>query len=183
ACPKMPSTYPNLGYADDPPAATCAPCTCSTSSVSCTFNPIMTASQAPCPGNGMPGIPFDAPAVWDGTCTAMDAIPSASSLTLSSPPLSGKCPPSSEPPIALAGKTRVEMCEDIGGLEIETCPSTADKCALPKVEGFSLCVGAGTGPCPDGWPNKRVLFFDTDACACRCSAPAGARCTSTVSIY
>jgi hypothetical protein len=182
-CPAMPSTYAILGYADEPPTATCAPCTCSTSNGPCTLSSMMTASTAPCPGNGTPGIPFDAPDTWDGSCTAMDAIPSAASLTVSPPSLTDTCSPSSAAPIALAGKTRGEACQDLDNVEIETCPNAADHCALPEVEGFSLCVGGGEGPCPDGWPNMRLLFFDVSECGCACGAPMGSRCSSTLSLY
>ena len=186
-CPmNAPQSYP--GYADTPPATVvCPPCTCSASTGSCLLSSPTSANGAKCPGDPSKVIPFDAPATWDGKCTAMDPVPSASSFLASPPYMQGKstCYATDAPPIEVAdGKTRALVCSNGYGLAAGECPYASDTCALNKVQGFLFCVARlGDQQCPDGWPEKHLEYDDSSQCGCNCGAPTGDLCTTTLTVY
>jgi hypothetical protein len=149
---------------------------------------MITASKAACPG-GAQSVPFDAPTGWDGTCTAMDAISAAASVQAPPPELgfTSGCSPSDDPPLKLTGgKTRSLECGTAYGVGEEpgTCLRAGDTCMVPNVSGFLTCIAnAGDLPCPDGWPNKHLIFEDAYECHCTCGDPTGEACSSTLSVY
>jgi hypothetical protein len=149
----------------------------------------MKANNAACPGTPAGVVAFDAPTPWDGSCTAMDAIPSAASFEAPPPALvfslSEGCNPSVEPPIKLAGgTTRALICGAQVGVPSGTCQNPADTCTLSKAAGFLSCIYGNDGEaCPEGWPNTHVIFEDGDECICGCGSPQGEQCTSTLSVY
>jgi hypothetical protein len=57
----------------EPAPPMCGPCACQPSTGSCAFPATMTATADQCPGTG-PGMPFDPPSGWDGSCTTQDAL-------------------------------------------------------------------------------------------------------------
>jgi hypothetical protein len=187
-CPDVANrAYP--GYADTPPTTVdCAPCTCTSSQGFCLLSTQMSANGAACPGDPSKVIPFDAPDTWDGTCTAMDAIPSASSLLASPPYLNSmsNCFPASAPPIMIAGgKTRALVCENgYGVLPGQQCLNPSETCTVQQVPGFLSCIfQGGDQTCPDGWPVKHLEYDDSQECGCNCGAPTGDQCTTTLTVY
>jgi hypothetical protein len=187
ACPAMAqSSLP--GYADAPPTTVeCPPCGCAPTHAFCLLSSTMEANKAACPGGAGQGVPFNAPDTWDGKCTAMDPIPSASSLEAPPPTLSisNGCGVSKDPPVKLAGgATRTLMCFDNFGIEPGACADPQEICTVAKVDGFALCLAQdGDLACPDGWPNKHLTFPDYYECVCSCGPPTGESCSSTLSVY
>jgi hypothetical protein len=187
ACPAMAKNR-LLGYADaPPPTVECPTCTCAATTGSCLLPSMINANKAACPGVPGEAVPFDAPNIWDGACTAMDAVSSAASLLVPPPALSplSECFPSSDPAIQLAGgATRALVCSDDFGIEPGACADPQAFCTVAKAPGFSLCVSSGGDTvCPEGWPDKHVVFLDIDECACSCAPPTGEKCSSTLSVY
>jgi hypothetical protein len=188
ACPPGAAAITDPGYADAPPTMlACPPCTCTQSLGECFLPAMMSANRAPCPGVAAEAIPFDAPEIWDGTCTAMDAVPSAASLDVPPPALFGTsmCEASDAPPVSLAGgTTRALVCSNTDGEEPGACANPGDTCALGKAAGFLYCILAGGDQaCPTPWPDKHLVFFDFQECNCSCGPPTGDTCTSTISVY
>jgi hypothetical protein len=142
----------------------------------------MTAGSSTCPATGTD--PFDAPSVWDGTCSTMDPVASASSITVSPPTLgSGMCTPSMPNVVAGGdGPTIALMCVGVSGAAPGLCPSPDEICAYPNIPGFRVCTNAfASGNCPNGW-SDRFMFYTAD-CTCNCGAPTGEICSSTVTAY
>ena len=179
---------PFPGYADAPPATVeCPPCTCSVSLNNCVLPHKMNAGKTSCPAPLTQPVPFDAPDPWDGTCTGVNAIPSAASLDVPPPSMLtfSYCQASNDPPVKLmGGTTRALMCGSPGIFPL-TCPSATDLCTVSRVPGFMFCVGQdGNVPtCPDGWPTRHVIYTDDAECNCACSQPMGDKCTTTLSVY
>jgi hypothetical protein len=191
ACPSAAATFLGAGYLDALPSMiTCSgTCTCSTSNGGCAPALAMSAHNTVCPAAG-PGVPFNAPETWDGSCTTMDSLSSAASLTVQ-PPFSPSsqdiCEPSLINVVTFQGGTTVaELCitqgTGVGDLP-GGCPS-GEVCTFPNVPGFSICTYAvGDQPCPDGWPTKHLYFDRGSGCSCSCGPPMGEVCTSTVTVY
>lgn len=182
---------PSLGYLDTPPdSVSCSPCSCGPSQGSCFLPSSMTANSAACPASG-PGVqhtPFDAPTVWDGTCTAQDAVPSADSLTVSPTEFGGgasECGTSGgESMDVQGGKLRSLTCTSLSLKPDGKCPS-GETCTFPSVEGFSVCIAnfIADVPCPPGWPVKHLNYDESELCNCSCGDPVGESCSTTVTVY
>ncbi len=57
-------------------------------------------------------------------------------------------------------------------------------CAFPKTGGFLTCItNIGDQPCPTGWPTRRVVYLNSQACGCQCGNPADESCSATVTVY
>jgi hypothetical protein len=187
-CP--PVTMPGAsdsGFLDTPPSkVTCSPaCACSPSENLCGLPITMTASTATCPAEG--ALPFDAPTVWDGTCSTMDPVASAHSLTVDPPGVGsqGACA-AATPSVATieGGKTIAITCQGINtpdGILPGVCPNVADSCTYPNVPGFSVCIANAEAPCPTGWPVQHTFY--QPACACACGPVMGDVCSTTVTAY
>lgn len=185
ACPALADGAPVPGFLDAPPSkVTCSPaCACSPSENLCGLPITMTASAAPCPAEG--ALPFDAPTVWDGTCSTMDPVASARSLTVDPPGVGaqGQCA-ASEPHVASVeggGATIALSCQGAGTGVTGACPNADQACTYPNVPGFSVCLILGTGTCPTGWPVQH-MFFEA-ACGCACGPVVGEVCSTTVTAY
>jgi hypothetical protein len=174
-----------LGYLDAPPSTvTCSPaCSCSSSSNACSPPSTMTAGTVTCSGGG--GVPFDAPTVWDGTCSAMDPISSARSLTVDPPTLpQGTCVQSlSSVTQFTGGKTVALTCFGLTMMNAEpgVCPNADDECTYPDVPGFTLCLLDDDVTCPPGWPAQHTFY--QPACTCACGPATGDVCSTTVTAY
>lgn len=181
-CPDAVPT-PNPGFADVAPAVDCAPCLCLPSGGQCYLPQQVTAGAEACPGGQQ--LPFDPPAPWDGTCSAMGSVSSATSVTVSPPALASGCTPTpSAPPVSVAGGTPAQTC---GGLNIEetgTCSDPDQMCAFANGGGFSSCVLRGVdGTCPEGWPIKHLFYTLANVCTCLCGSAVGDSCSTTVTVY
>jgi hypothetical protein len=182
------ASAPFPGYADAPPATVdCPQCSCSGSLNECLLPDMMNAGQSPCPAPLTQPIPFNAPDPWDGTCTAINALPSAASLDIPAPSLVtlSTCAPSDAPPVMLAGgTTRALICGGPGDTGV-ACPNQGEVCTVSKVPGFLYCVGApgDVATCPDGWPTRHVIYTDDAECNCSCGPVMGDECVSTLSVY
>src|SRR5262249_53874094 len=163
----------------------------------------MTANAASCAGMTSVHTSFDPPALWDGACTADNAIPAnkqcgaqpcVQSLTIA--PLTineagcaaSQLAPSVSPAIwttyALGCKDSTNFpCSGGKGL----CVGWPD----PPPAGFRECIVAkGDVECPAGdkHSEKRVSYDekidDTRGCTpCTCGAPTGTSCSALVSTF
>jgi hypothetical protein len=188
ACPSVTVSESLAGFLDTPPSkVTCSPtCACSPSSNNCVLPTTMTAGTATCPASG--GAPFDAPASWDGACSAMDPVASADSLTVDPPALdgAGACLPSTPNVTAVEGSGTIAIsCLSRGqnalGDVPGQCPGTDQQCTFPKVPEFTACTAIGEGTCPTGWPVQHTFFFPS--CDCTCGPAVGDICSMTVTAY
>lgn len=183
ACPAM--SEPRLGYLDTPPTVVdCPMCTCGPSMGTCSEPSTIIANAGVCPGTGT-GSPFAAPTRWDGTCTAMDPVASAGSVSVtSSAPDSQGCVPSYGDPLQTSGgKTRALACLPTRP-PMGTCTGANAVCTYAKVDGFNVCIyGDSHSPCPIGWTSRRTYYDDLAECTCSCASPAGESCSSTVEAF
>lgn len=183
ACPAvMAATSP--AFADTPPTVSCPSCSCSPSHGSCDLPDQLFANPNACPGE--PGAqPFNAPNLWDGTCTAMDPVSSADSMTVApAPSPGGYCTPVKTGPVSIHGNSPALVCSAIPSLAPGTCGDQSMVCTFPKEAGFLTCITRpGDQQCPDGWPARHLIFFNDQACGCQCNSPAGASCSATVTVY
>jgi hypothetical protein len=190
ACPAVAPTDGLNGFLDTPPSSvTCSPaCACSTSVNGCNLPSTMTAGAVTCPSSG--GLPFNAPEVWDGTCSAMDPVASAGSLIVDPPTVDpqGGCPPSLPMPVSVVGETIAINCLSDGagsrGDVPGECADLDQLCAYPSVPGFTVCTTAAPGSsCANvpGWPVQHTFYFAS--CDCKCGPPVGEACTTTVDAY
>jgi hypothetical protein len=167
---------------------------CNNSFGACDAATTIAAHTTVCPAAGG-GVPFNAPEVWDGTCTTMDPVSSADSLTVAppSPPDSqDECQPA-EAMLGLVafhgGKTIAELCftQSTGIGDVPGNCQNGDLCTYPSVPGFLICsflgLGDGAQPCSAGWTEKHLYFDRGAACSCSCGAPMGEVCSSTVTAY
>jgi len=182
-CPSMlPGALP--GFADTPPTVSCPSCACSPSIAGCDLPDQLTANASACPG-GSGGQQFNAPPVWDGTCDAMGAISSASSLTVEPPTIpGGHCVPVTAGTISIQGATAAQVCNGTVHVAPGTCGDQSMVCAFPKADGFLTCITRlGDQQCPDGWPTRHLVFLNEQACGCQCQSPIGDSCSATVTVY
>ena len=57
-------------------------------------------------------------------------------------------------------------------------------CAFPKADGFLTCItNIGDQICPVGWPTRRLVYLNSQACGCQCESPVGDSCSATVTVY
>jgi hypothetical protein len=185
--PTCPSTAPNAdpAFANTLPSdVVCPQCMCAPSTGICEMSTTFQANSTPCPASA--SAPFDAPAAWDGTCTTMDATPSAAAL-LAQPPMlmSDGCVANQAVPITFSGSGPPALvCRADFDAAPGNCGNPNDFCVPSPVPGFALCIDAvGDGPCPAAWPTKHLLFLDLGTCQCLCGAPVGEACSTTVSVF
>jgi hypothetical protein len=184
ACPAV-MTGTSPAFADTPPTVSCPTCACSPSSGKCLLPAQLSANPSACPGG--PGAqPFNPPTLWDGTCTAMDPVSSADSLTVMppQPPAADYCLPVKTGPVSITGNTPALVCSGLPSVAPGTCGDQSMVCAFPKESGFLTCITRpGDQQCPDGWPTRHLLFFNDQACGCQCESPVGDSCSATVTVY
>jgi hypothetical protein len=182
-CPDvLPAAHP--GFADTPPTVSCPSCSCSPSHGFCDLPDQLFANSSACPG-GSGSQQFNAPPAWDGTCDAMGAISSASSLTVMPPPIpGGQCVPVTAGTISIQGATAAQTCDGLVHVAPGTCGDQSMVCAFPKTAGFLTCIAQlGDQQCPDGWPTRHLVFQNDQACGCQCQSPVGGSCSATVTVY
>lgn len=184
-CPEE-TPYPAHGYLDSPPdSVSCSECKCGSSQGVCGLPGTMTASDAACPATGSTS--FDAPSVWDGTCTAQNAVSSADSLTISPPRLGlySKCAASATKVLGVQGGGTIALaCKSPDSVPDGKCPD-GRVCAFPKVEGFRQCIVNfdGDAACPTDWPEKHLYYDEATLCSCTCGDPMGEGCSTTITVY
>jgi hypothetical protein len=186
ACPAWSMSGAFTGYLDAPPSTVkCSPaCMCSSSFGSCAPGS-MTANGAACPATTGQHQPFDAPATWDGSCTTMDAVASAASVTVAQPMVlsAGSCSPSVPAVQEFKGGATISVRCTVGAVQ-GACPELDEECGPPNVPGFKVCnLDIGEQDCPPTMPVRHLLFEKAEACACTCGAPTGETCTGTVTAY
>ncbi len=202
ACPEQAPVVAYQGHEGlNVPSTPCGTCGCSASSGSCAPPLTLTASSKPCYAPGAVTSPFDAPAVWDGTCTAQDCISSdagcnhaLSVQSLTAAPLvltEQGCTPSLVIPLSLSTPswtTAVLACRGLATSQVG-CSDPGQACVPSAVPpDFSMCIyHEGDASCPDAYPDKHLVyagFDDQRACsACACSAPVGSSCTAALSVF
>ena len=178
----------------------CGACKCDVPSGACTLPTTLTAAAAACPGNG-PGVPhtsFDAPAGWDGSCSAASPIPAnqkcngvscVQSLTIAPLTLTEEpCAVSTEPVAAKLPYTWATAARTCRGVAFGPCSTPAEVCAPPVEPGFEQClIQNGERECPAPYTIKHVFYYgfeDTRACTpCACGAPSGGTCSASVSVF
>jgi hypothetical protein len=188
ACPAFANGGNTPGFLDVPPSTvTCSPaCSCAPSENECFLPSAMTAGSTACPSDGMP---FEAPPEWSGTCSTMNPVASADSLTVDPPTLGqGTCTPSTPNVVtAKGGSTIAVTCQSLSshfGDVPGECPSADPWCAYPNAPGFTVCTAAAPGSsCADlpGWPVQHTFF--QASCNCACGPASGDFCTATVDAY
>jgi len=197
ACPDFAPLVGFEGFADLHVAPhTCAACSCSPAS--CALPEAMHASAAMCPGDGAASLPFDAPAAWEGACTAEDAIPAGlvcagvacvQSLTIAAPTVE-PCQLMAGDSVPLPEPSWGEIARECRITASDTCPIEGYVCAPTPPEGFALCVHfKGDDPlltCPNDYPDRRVVYagrIDTRNCSpCACGEAQG-DCAALVSVF
>jgi hypothetical protein len=189
-----------VGYGD-PDAPLCGACTCDAPTGSCELPATLTAAASTCAtdGSGVAHTSFDAPASWDGTCTAANAIPAAmlcsgapcvQSITTAPPTLkqSGCLPVEPANNLPPTWKTFVRVCVASPGFHL--CGTMLESCApQPPSSAFKICTlrtsVSASEPCPDVYPEKHI-FYDGSVphCSpCTCGVPDGSSCTGSISIF
>jgi hypothetical protein len=185
ACPSMQNDEKQMGFADTAPTVECPSCECGPSDGKCYLPSTMSASVEACPGTTNPQS-FDASQLWDGTCTAMDAVSSAASVTVSPPYLLAEgCFPSLLGPPTITGMTQAEACSAPFLLAPGTCGDQSLPCIYPATEGFSACISSPLGDraCPAGWPDKHLFYDSGVACSCSCGPSVGDSCSAAVTVF
>lgn len=186
---------------DDLSAPTaCGVCKCDAPSGSCALPTTLIAAAATCAGDG-PGVPhtsFDAPAGWDGSCTAVSPVPSnlkcsgvncVQSLTVEPLTLTETaCGVTTEPVAAKLPFTWGTVARTCHGIAYGPCAAPGEICTPAVEPGFAQClVQKGDNECPSAYSDKHLLykgFADTRACTpCGCSAPIGGACSALVSVF
>jgi hypothetical protein len=199
--PSCPAFAPALVYEGNAglvAPSDCRPCTCGPPTGACGIPRTLTAAAATCAGDG-PGVEhlsFDAPASWEGYCTAVNAIPAGSAVqSLTIAPLEmteDDCMPETiEPGLkepTPSWGTHALACSGEASSPCKNgdfCLSTAE----PPPEGFRVCVfhEGLSDRCPEGYPDQRVFYddyADTRACSdCACAPPTGSLCSTRLSVY
>jgi hypothetical protein len=188
-------------FADLNAPTVCGACTCDAPTGTCALPTTLTAASAPCPGNA-PGIAhtsFNAPAAWDGSCTAVSPIAAnlpcgvgncVQSLTIEPLTLTeNACAVKVEPVAAKVPYTWGTTARSCRGAAYGRCSAPADGCAPAAEPGFAQCIGRdGDRECPGPYYTVKHVFYsglaDTRDCtACACGAPAGSTCTAFISAF
>jgi hypothetical protein len=213
ACPPQAPRKNMEQWYTPPPPPTCGMCSCAPPMGMCTLPVTVTADAFLCGTSPGAGTPFDPPALWDGGCTANDAIsanldcdggPCVQSITIASPVLTEEgCIASSEAPIKTADDpaswTFMMACD---GTATGLCPGHDEVCvpAAPVTPSgqperpagtWAHCVfrsgDEGTTECPSGYPSMHRVadsYDDTRGCSpCACGSPSGSTCATLVSFY
>ncbi|MDC0682873.1 hypothetical protein [Sorangium atrum] len=212
--PDCPAAAPNVGYqgfADLAPVPlACAACLCDPpAAASCELPLDWSAYAATCavtvPGTAVTS--FAAPEGWDGTCTAVNAIPAGQDcggqpcvqwLSIDAPAVvvpSACTPRVDEPPPPARldpWQTRALAC--VPGAYTEcasdrsTCMPTPGQPGVPPPGGFLTCIfHEGDVTCEAPYLDRHVFYGgaeDTRGCSeCGCGEPEGASCTVMASVY
>ncbi|WP_437303047.1 hypothetical protein [Sorangium sp. So ce388] len=197
------------GHADLDVPYDCPTCRCT--EPACELPSVLRASDSPlCQGPTFTA--FGAPAGWDGSCVAADAVPDDSLASLVIAPVTATpCEPvAPEPtPHRSAGdgfvspwQTFARACkgdptptddEEIFSNTDEPVCAPGEKCwppAIPPPPGFRQCImylGEGEPLCPGDYPLQHVFyrdFEDTRACTpCACTPKGESSCSAFVSAY
>lgn len=202
--PDCPRSAPLTGsplFDDLHALSVCGVCACDAPKGSCALSTTLTAIASPCDPDNAPGIPhtsFDAPAGWDGACTAVNAIPAGQkcngldcvqSLTIAPLQLTESPCGVSKAPVPAAAPAfwgiEARSCREN---PTGSCPDPSQSCVAAVEPGFARCIARdGAWECPDAYPLKHVFYDSFDeapACApCTCGAPVGSKCTAMVSAY
>jgi hypothetical protein len=190
ACPAGANALVQRGFLENAPAnVTCSECTCGPSQNGCFPPTAITAQVGTCPGGV--AMPFGAPSGWDGTCTAMDPVSSAGSITTAPPVLGlgGQCGPNGSTATTFSGGAiQAITCAANAstGILPGTCGDPSDVCTLAKTPGFERCAWLqdnGDTACPAGWPVHHVLYELDQSCQCTCGPPSGEGCSATITAY
>lgn len=178
-----------------PPA--CFPCTCGPSTGSCELPSKLTVSTSPC-GQGVPSIPFDAPAGWDGSCDASTKVPANTAASVKIAPITIKneaCAVGPKGPalekVPTVWQTMAVTCYGQGWSECGNPESSCIPQGNQPSPDFRLCViheGVVQSDCHPSWPEKHIVYKgvqDDRQCLteCTCGPPKGSVCTSFLSIY
>jgi hypothetical protein len=99
--------------------------------------------------------------------------------------MAGQCSWSPSQPIMMAGaSSQARLCYSDFGIAPGACSDPSGFCTIAKAPGFSLCViNDGDMACPEGWPNKTIVYLDAGECNCTCGPATGERCSWTLSFY
>lgn len=203
--PECPESAPILGYegyADlgETPNL-CPTCSCGPAEATCALPLDWAAHAAPLCQQAAVETSFGAPAGWDGSCTAVNAIPPGQlcngqpcvqSLSIAPPTvMMAPCTPMVDGPPAAHDLTYpwgifARACV---GAAYPPCKTPANVCApappspeTPPPSGFLTCTfHEGERSCPMEYPARFVFYAgveDTRSCSeCACGEPEGASCT------
>ena len=188
-------------FADLNAPTLCGACKCDAPTGTCALPITFAAASATCPGNA-PGVvhtPFDAPAVWDGSCTAVNpiaanqkcgAVNCVQSLTILPLTLTeNACAVHVEPIVAKLPYTWGTAARSCHGTAYGRCGTPAEICAPAAEPGFTQCLARdGDRECPGPYYTVKHVFYgalaDTRECtSCACGAPSGSTCTAFVSAF
>jgi hypothetical protein len=159
----------------------------------------LTASTNGCNSGGIL-TPFDAPANWNGTCNAQNAIPAGAQCngspcvkSISIEPLTlteNGCAthitdPKDRDDAEFGWKTAALACQ---ANEYAPCDGGVEICAPAAEATFSTCIFAwGEHKCPLSYPLPHIFYdeySDARTCAeCTCDPPVGSQCKATLSLY
>ena len=196
ACPENAAGVAYEGHADAGGPLTCGACTCTPPAGTCGLPVSITANAGSCaagPDAGSPA-PFDAPAGWDGGCTAYDGI-DAGVASLTTAPLTlneSGCTPLQGPPGPTPDlwSTFARACVSSAG---GSCASTGETCSPAASSGFRQCVfflAEGDVACPSAsfspYTEQHTFFAsadDTRECSpCTCASAPGT-CSTELWVY
>lgn len=196
-CPAAAPVKGSLVFDDLNAPTTCGACKCDAPSGTCALPTVLTAyNTTSCPAPpGSVAMFFDAPAGWNGGCTAANAIPKCNGIncvqSLTVAPLTlteTACAVAVEPVAAKLPYTWSTAARSCHGVAYGPCAASDEICTPAAEPGFAQClVQKGDNACPDNYPNKHLFypgFTDTRDCTpCACGAPVGGICTSQLSVY
>ena len=152
----------------------------------------MTANGAACPATAPASSPFNAPLVWDGTCSAMDPGLLRDSVTVDPPLLYEQvvAPPRPQAVEFSGGKTIALRCNGVTPGATTTSPERARAptiCARTRtLPGFSVCTSAraATLPCPDWLADEApALRNGRGSVAAPAALPWASRAPPRVTVY
>ena len=200
-CPPSAPVKSEFVFDDLNAPTVCGACKCDAPSGSCALPTTFIAAASQCSGDG-PNVAhssFNAPAGWDGSCTAASPIPAGQkcnggincvqSLTIEPLILTEvPCGVNVEPVAAKLPYTWGTAARTCHGVAFGPCMTPGEICAPPVEPGFEQClIHDGDRECPAPYTVKHVFYYgfeDTRACTpCACSAPLGGTCTAVVSAF
>lgn len=202
--PSCPAVAPVVGYEGhaglNAPAAVCGPCSCGASEGSCGLPGDLTASTLGVCPNDDPGawtMAWDAPAGWDGACTAADPITCgngnnlcAHSVMAAPLTIDDSCAPLGPPAATVAPYGWSTFARACAGSAGGACESLGETCASASAEGFQVCIfQEGDVDCPSLGPYTDKLVFyggaeDTRGCSgCTCGKVEGSSCAAVLHMY
>jgi hypothetical protein len=188
-------------FADLNAPTVCGACSCDAPTGTCALSDTLTVAASTCAGDG-PGVAhtsFNAPAGWDGSCTAANPIAAnqkcngincVQSLTIAPLTLTeNACAVKMEPIAAKLPHTWGTAARSCHGIAYGRCATPAEICAPATEPGFAQClVRDGDRECPAPYYTVKHVFYggltDTRDCTpCACGAPLGSTCTAFVSAF